>query len=601
VRSLSWNWFFTHPVPKVWEWITNTDRLNRSLPLPAVKFTNEPDPNGGAFTFGEFSVWGLKLRWREHPYHWVYHRSFEVEREYLSGPLRYMKVAWRLDSAPGEGCEVIQTISYRTRSWIFEPIAWLQMRIETRRGFLKAYRRMEKALSELRTAPEAVFAPLKGDLPGLDDKRREQLVNRLKQAGVSTVAAPKLIQLAFEAQPPDVTRIRPFVMARQWSLEPLEVLVDFLRASKAGVFELYWDLICPSCQGAKTRIAELARLPDEAHCGSCNLKFGANFDESIEVSFVPHPSLRTVPWAEFCVGGPANTRHRLTQLRIPPKGRVDFEQALEPGGYRVRSPQTERTWLIEVGDEGEESARIDLSRVDPAERALSLQAGRVAIQVFNPQPNEALFILEEAGWRVDACTGSMLLSIQEFRDLFPTQVLKTGQEIQVSSMTLMFTDIKDSAALYQRVGDARAFEVVSRHFEVLVASVRKFRGSLVKTIGDSVMASFFSPEDAVLAALDMQTEIAKLPAKDAVLVKIGAHCGPVFVVNRNERLDYFGTTVNLAARVLGAAEGGEIVLTGEMVADPLVQELLVESGRRTDRIVRQFKGFEGAFELHRVL
>jgi len=164
-------------------------------------------------------------------------------------------------------------------------------------------------------------------------------------------------------------------------------------------------------------------------------------------------------------------------------------------------------------------------------------------------------------------------------------------------MTLLFTDIKDSAALYQRVGDAKAFEIVTRHFEILTAAVKKYRGFVVKTIGDSIMASFYSPEDALLAALEMQTEVL---ASNTVSIKVAAHCGPCFVVNRNDRLDYFGTTVNLAARALGFCESDEILITGKMIDDPLVKDVLSQVGRSAIQTVRELKGFEGEFELYRI-
>jgi class 3 adenylate cyclase len=93
---------------------------------------------------------------------------------------------------------------------------------------------------------------------------------------------------------------------------------------------------------------------------------------------------------------------------------------------------------------------------------------------------------------------------------------------------------------------------------------------VVKTIGDAVMASFGDPANAVKAALAMQARIAD---HDLVL-KLGVHVGPSVVVNMNDRLDYFGSTVNMAARLQGQSQGGDIVLSRAVADDPAVRPLL---------------------------
>ena len=87
--------------------------------------------------------------------------------------------------------------------------------------------------------------------------------------------------------------------------------------------------------------------------------------------------------------------------------------------------------------------------------------------------------------------------------------------------------------------------------------MRDHDGAVVKTIGDAVMASFGDPANAVKAALAMQARI----ADHELVLKLGIHVGPSVVVNLNDRLDYFGSTVNMAARLQGQSQGGDIVLS----------------------------------------
>src|SRR3989454_5092697 len=98
-------------------------------------------------------------------------------------------------------------------------------------------------------------------------------------------------------------------------------------------------------------------------------------------------------------------------------------------------------------------------------------------------------------------------TMQEFRDLFAAEVLASGQEIGVQSLAILFSDLKDSTALYECIGDARAYGWVQWHFTFLIACITRHQGALVKTIGDAVMAVFSRPEAAVQAALDIQQKI----------------------------------------------------------------------------------------------
>jgi class 3 adenylate cyclase len=182
-------------------------------------------------------------------------------------------------------------------------------------------------------------------------------------------------------------------------------------------------------------------------------------------------------------------------------------------------------------------------------------------------------------------SGSRLLTTQTFRNLFRSQVIEATEGIGVRDLTLLFTDLKGSTELYDRIGDLNAYSQVQRHFERLLDVTVRHNGAVVKTIGDAIMAAFVTPPDAVSAALKMRSEIERLnearAARDFVL-KIGIHRGPSIAVTLNDRLDYFGQTVNIASRVEHLAEGDEICLTEEVYAAPGVADLLAPYAKRRD-------------------
>jgi class 3 adenylate cyclase len=170
-------------------------------------------------------------------------------------------------------------------------------------------------------------------------------------------------------------------------------------------------------------------------------------------------------------------------------------------------------------------------------------------------------------------SGNRVLSTQTFRDLFRSEVIRGTQGLSVRDISVLFTDLKGSTALYDRIGDLKAFELVQRHFDAVAKVIQKHSGALVKTIGDAVMATFLSPVQAAHAAVEMLEEIETFNqgGKDLML-KIGIHRGASIAVTLNDRLDYFGQTVNIAARVQGLADAEQIYVTHEVFSQPGVPE-----------------------------
>jgi class 3 adenylate cyclase len=171
----------------------------------------------------------------------------------------------------------------------------------------------------------------------------------------------------------------------------------------------------------------------------------------------------------------------------------------------------------------------------------------------------------------------------------------------VKRLALLFTDLQGSTALYERIGDMKAFDLVRLHFGYLRECIARNSGALVKTIGDAVMASFVDPLDALRAALEMRTRIAQFNAEaggDQIALKVGLHSGACLAVTLNDRLDYFGQTVNIAARVQALAEAGEIVVTDEVLSVPGAADLVVDLS--IERNTVPLKGVAGEVRVHRL-
>ena len=126
-----------------------------------------------------------------------------------------------------------------------------------------------------------------------------------------------------------------------------------------------------------------------------------------------------------------------------------------------------------------------------------------------------------------------------------------------------------------------AYDLVCQHFRVLAEIVASEGGAIVKTIGDAVMATFPTPDRALAAALRMREAMSRINVErknEDLLLKIGIHEGPCLAVVLNETQDYFGQTVNIAARVQGLASSRAIFVTKSIVDDQNSQKILETFG-----------------------
>jgi class 3 adenylate cyclase len=222
-----------------------------------------------------------------------------------------------------------------------------------------------------------------------------------------------------------------------------------------------------------------------------------------------------------------------------------------------------------------------------------LLAQRSQLTIRNETESEQLLILERMAWSDQATTAAEVTALQTFRDLFSSEALRPGEQISVGTLTVLFTDLRNSTRLYREIGDATAFGRVMNHFDILKQAISSHDGAIVKTIGDAVMAVFRCPADGVEAMLEVQELLASPPDGGMPLaLKAGLHTGPCIAVTLNDRLDYFGSTVNMAARLEGLSSGLDVILSQNAFEDPKVQELLRLEGYSADSFEMSLKGFE---------
>jgi class 3 adenylate cyclase len=417
--------------------------------------------------------------------------------------------------------------------------------------------------------------------------------------------------------------MRPFSLADKWRTDRYKTLEMFLQATKFGLLDLSWDTLCPECRGAKHTSHSLHDVTHDSFCPACNISYEVDFARTIEATFQVNTAIKAVVRDEFCMGSPQNTPHILMQQNIAPGESRTIKMLIAPGHYRWRVPK--------FAARGSEIPRITLNMTESADNGrVILEASTktkntettlimaesgltstnnvvgagVATLTLTNTTNEAQFVmLEQTQWSDQATTAAEITSLQAFRDLFTGEVLRPGETINVERLAILFTDLKGSTALYTSVGDAPAFRRVMDHFSLLKEEVAKNHGALVKTIGDAIMAVFTDPVDAVKASLDilqrMETYNRENPDLPLIL-KMGIHQGTCIAVTLNERLDYFGTVVNLAARLEGQSLGHDVVVSNSIYTDPVVEDFITQAALQQEDFTTTIKGFSESFSLHRL-
>jgi class 3 adenylate cyclase len=582
---------------QLWPLLSDTGRIDRAIGIPAFeRSTLQPD-----LSFAVSSHYlGFPVAWNEYPYQWVFEQWYQVERAFQPPvPVRRLMTRTTLSALPDRRTHLDVIVQFEPRGLLGRTLAPLYIGQKLLRDLLRAYRSFA-ALAI--TATQALPPPLRAPL--VDSDRLQLATDHLRQLGQPPALIAQLAAHVRRADDPDVIRMRPFALADAWGQPRLELLRLFLYATRAGLLDMEWDVLCPNCRGPSVRTATLQDLSTDAHCSSCNIRYDINFDESVELRFTVSPSIRATTDLAYCIGGPANTRHIVSQIWLPPHGTKQLHMRLDPGEYRLRTRQLAPIALVSVAPGHlADSASVQLDAAQLHVGQAHLAAGPVTLSLENTSAESLLLVLEQTAWSAQAASAALVTSMAEFRQLFSSQVLAPGLGVAIRNLTFLFSDLKGSTALYDMIGDSPAYARVRDHFAIMQATIAGWRGALVKTIGDAVMAVFSSAEDALEASIAIQHEFTRgqIARGDPPLcVKLGLHRGPCIAVNANELLDYFGSTVNIAARVQNESIGGDIVVTPEVLSDPGVRRVLAREAPVAETFERELKGFAQTFTLTRL-
>jgi class 3 adenylate cyclase len=419
-------------------------------------------------------------------------------------------------------------------------------------------------------------------------------------------AVAALERLVRDAPDHRLSRINALDFAKRENLDEERTIAMFLHAARNGLCELSWNVLCPSCGGVLGANASLKTVRAEKYqCAFCAAGHEPTLDEMVEVSFTITRRVRPIAahtphllpiWeyfrqlffgtgVELPEDGLQSVLEAVTLdgIELPAGEKAILSLQLPAGTVIVFEPVTHAAQFIDVkGEPTRERQALTLvyNNVSAPSGSIEMRPGPLRLSLDNRSnarilpsiwvANDALN--EFLGKRRPFLTAKRLLSNQTFRDIYRTDTLDIDQRLKITSLTFLFTDLKGSTELYERVGDLAAFDLVREHFHTLNAIVAAEGGAVVKTIGDAVMATFPTPDRGLSAAFRMREAMHTLNknhGREDLLLKIGIHEGPCLAVMLNERQDYFGSTVNIAWRVQGLAVTPSILATDSVIDHPL--------------------------------
>ncbi|MDP6574235.1 MAG: adenylate/guanylate cyclase domain-containing protein [Rhodospirillales bacterium] len=569
VKSRTFTWRFDSPVGKVWPVLADSARFNEAAELPKHDIEEIPRDDGSVRYIGRARAGPFTLEWDDGPANWVDGQWFRHCRTFKKGPLRSLCATLRL-SPDDDGCRGDYTLEAEAANLFgrlmlgtafFQSAGRTFGRLADSAGdFASGRRDSEFDHQPPRLAPGAV-------------ERARQLVDAIEATEHGHGLAERLAEYVTGRQEVDVWAIRPLKLARLWGCDDRLAIEVCLEAARQGLLGLRWDLLCPRCQVGKETAPALDKLPRGAHCPTCNIDYGRDYTKNIELAFHPGRAIRPISGGEYCLYGPMSMPHVKVQLTLGPG--TSRTITLQPAAAQYRLRTLEPGGETDVHWQGEGGFPEIVADGDSVGAGPAAAPGEVVLR--NSSARLLTLVLEEREWTRHALTAERVFALQAFRDLFNSDVLRPGDDVEIDHVTLMFTDLKGSTALYDRLGDPAAYALVREHYAVLGKAVRDNDGAIVKTIGDAIMASFTMPSDALRCAVQMHDDVEAFNAASGhqpITIKLGLHVGRCIAVTLNKRLDYYGSAANKAARLEAQSRGGDIVMSAEFAGDPDTRKML---------------------------
>lgn len=513
---------------ELWPLIADTSSLNKQLGLNAMSFEYE---NGKKI--GRSKIWIFDSVWEEVPWSWSYEKYIKNSRLYSKGPLKEIHSQWNIRNSGNGSLLRIQFQGVASRKFL-NPLIRVMFKV--------LGKKLQDHFTSLAGNRES--GKVANVLPENWQRRMDSINANVKES---------MENLLLYGANVDLNRIQPKKFAREHRLNSRNVINSFLTLSKQPVFRLYFDLMCPHCRAPSHKLESLGEIPTLAECAACNTKFNSDKEDAVEVVFRPHENFLKLDEVLYCSAEPAQQQKILLKANLKPADQIAFDC---PDGI---------TDLVLHLDEKDKrtSHPIEILTVKSEILLSSIPQSAGKSMSFKNDTEETMSLsLELDTESHDSLRIGEVLSYSEFVNYFGKQSLAPQVAVSLGQQAILFSDIVGSSEMYRAMGDTTAFEKVKIHFEKSFELVRHHKGQVVKTLGDSVMAAFPWTADAIRCAIAMQDWFES--EKSELKIRISMNSGNCLAITLTNGIDYFGDTVNLAAKLQSEAGSGEIILAESM-------------------------------------
>jgi hypothetical protein len=558
----------------LWPLVSNTEKFNKAIGLPPVEFRDEPDGAGGVVRTGRFRRLGMTLEWTEHPFEWVAPYRQSVLRTYTRGPFETLWNEVTLTRAPGGGTTLVHAIDVAPRGPLGRLAGFLEIRLNAKARIEEAYRQLDRhAMAAHPGVHDAYARPVK-----LSAENEARFARGLAALGTDKKAARLAPLLAGELlQAPDIeaSRVRPYALAKRWLVPKREALELCVAATRAGLLELSWHLLCPICRVPTRALDSLGNLREKNHCDACDVTYDNDFASSVELAFRTSHWIRPLSGETYCLGGPGHFSHVLAQQELEPGETRTLELDLARGSYRVAVRGMRSSYPFEAEDLGFDP--LDSGRTTAPRGAVGLAvvieeatvrpgplrvpAGVVRLVLENRSARRRVVRIENAAWRQDVLSALEACGNPGLQELQASLAL--AEPIRLSRGTYLAASLAP---------------------EALAQAVQDQDGTLLP--GSPPLAVFARPKDAVELALRLRR------AADAP--RLAVHSGPALVAAFKGSFDHRGPGPGIARELLEETQPGEIATTHIVLGSPGVSDLV---GECPTRVQRKRLGAEGSLSV----
>jgi hypothetical protein len=275
-----WKFDLKSSPERLWPFIADTNRFNRDTGIPSIAVDQEKGLRNARRKL-RLSIYGLPVEWEEQPFEWVKPVRFGVERIYSKGPMARLRVLAELTEKADGGTHLTYELWATPRNLLGSVVIPSQMRFVSAPKFRAAIHEYDKSAS---AAAQTVAPDPDTSLSSFDLSRlkalHQKLIDSIADTDMSVqkqAIAGRLVDFIEHADDFDVSRIRAYKLADDWHEPRRLVLETCLRATRVGLLDFRWDLLCPLCRGPQESPLSLRDIDPHSHCEACKIDFTVDF------------------------------------------------------------------------------------------------------------------------------------------------------------------------------------------------------------------------------------------------------------------------------------------------------------------------------------